>query len=95
MGCGWTREEHQEVAHDRVHLGGLRGGAGWPGFAEVEPEAAAGARASSSSRPQRPWRRGDNTYGVYVVRRERWTHARDRMVIGASSPASFGGGAVG
>ena len=53
-----------------------------------------GSLGSGKRRSKRPWRRGDNTYGVYVVRRKHWTHARDWMVTGASSPASFGGSTV-
>ena len=55
--------------------------------------AAAGARVSSGSRLQRPWRCGVGTYGFYAVRRVRWTHARDRMVTEASPASSSCGGA--
>ena len=68
MGCGWTREEHQEVAHDRVHLGRPRGGAGVAGFAGVEPEAAAGARGWGELVLRCANERGERLAGRYAVR---------------------------
>src|SRR4051794_1410127 len=62
-------------------------------MAPASSQAAAGVRASSGSRLQRPWRCGVSTYGCYAVRRIHWTHARDQMVTGVSPASSSCGGA--
>ena len=61
MGCGWTREEHQEVAHDRVHLGRPRGGAGVAG---VRRSGARGGGRSSGELGVGVTEHGRRSWGV-------------------------------
>ena len=67
---------------------------GWPGFAAVEPEAAAGARASATRWLQRVSRRAEERVGTLGTWRARGSYWSERKSSGArGSPAMAMAGA--
>ena len=66
---------------------------GCPGFAGMEPEAAAGARVGAGLALRLANEGAEALEGLYGSRQAQRVHARDQMVTGASPATSPCGGA--
>ena len=66
---------------------------GWPGFAGMKPEAAAGARGFAELALQLTNEGAEALEGLYGSRQAQRVHAHDQMVTGASPVTSPCGGA--